>query len=101
MAKRCVHRSEAGDTHRSVAPTMPSGHQAIQISDQAAFTLQQVADLLVISKRSVERAIDAGALSSVKMTGGRRVTRAQFDSYVLSLEIESGFVRPRKPRERG
>lgn len=60
-----------------------------------ALTLSEVALALSLSKRTVEDAVKKGYLRSVKIGNARRVTRAQLETYVLGLEIEHGFRRPK------
>lgn len=65
---------------------------------QEAFTLQDVAYLLNVSKRQVEQLVVDGVLRSIVLPGTerwRRVTRAQLDVFILNAEMENGFRRPK------
>jgi excisionase family DNA binding protein len=65
---------------------------------QQALSLEDVALLLGLGKRTVEDLVDRGLLSSVIVPGtkrARRVTRAQLDAFVLGMELQNGFRRPK------
>lgn len=66
-----------------------------RLAIQEMFNLDEVALICSVSKRTVEDAVAKGALSSVKEFGGLRVTRAQLETFIRSLEIQAGFKRPK------
>ncbi len=60
------------------------------------FTLEEAAQKLSLSERTVRELIDAGILKSVLVKtnprakrGSRRITKNQIDSYIKKLEVEA------------
>ena len=62
-------------------------------AEKLAYTIEEAAELLSLSRAQVYRLIDYGDLQSVKIGKCRRVTHAQLQAYVAILEQNHGFVR--------
>ena len=93
-----IERRDAG-----VAEFLEAARKALQHESREAFSAQEVANLLGVSKRTITKLIDLGRLGSVMLPGtdrARRVTRAQLDAYVLNAESEGCFQRPASLRRR-
>ena len=58
-----------------------------------AYTVEEAADLLSISRAQLYRLIEFGDLESIKIGKCRRVTYAQLEAYVSRVEQNHGFVR--------
>jgi len=58
------------------------------------YGLEEVAQILSMSKRLVEYKINSGELTSIKVGKLRRVSRCQLDAYVRNVELNHGFRRP-------
>jgi excisionase family DNA binding protein len=76
------------------------------VEHKALLTLDEVASLLSVSKRTVENLIAQGYLASGIVPGtarARRVSRAQLNAFVESFDGEHGLERlnrTRRPRRR-
>jgi excisionase family DNA binding protein len=62
-------------------------------AEKLAFTVDEAADLLSLSRAQIYRLIDVGDLGSIKIGKCRRVTYAQLEAYVSRVEQYHGFVR--------
>jgi excisionase family DNA binding protein len=71
-------------THRGNLPWQAS---------KLAYTVEEAAELLSLSRAHVYRLIELGDLQSVKIGKCRRVTCAQLEAYVSSVEQNHGFIR--------
>lgn len=58
------------------------------------FTLDDIADRLRLSRPSLYRLIDAGALGSVKIGRSRRITRRQLTDFLDRVEAGGGLAVP-------
>ena len=58
-----------------------------------AYTVEEVAHLLGLSRAQIFRLIDLQELASVKVGKCRRITYAQLDSFISQLEQAHGSVR--------
>ena len=58
-----------------------------------AFTIEEAAELLSLSRAQLYRLIDIGDLCSIKIGKCRRITWAQLESFVSKIEQNHGFVR--------
>lgn len=58
-----------------------------------AYTVEEAAELLSLSRAQVYRLIETETLPTVTVGRARRITYAQLDAFVLRLEQASGFVR--------
>lgn len=75
--------------------------QAASVEDKALLTLNEVATLLSVSKRTVENLIAQGYLASGIVPGtarSRRVSRAQLAAFVESFDAEHGLDRATRTR---
>ena len=61
-------------------------------AEKLAYTVEEAAELLSLSRAQIYRLIDFGELRSVKIGKCRRVTSAQLQSFVTKLEQNNGFV---------
>ena len=50
------------------------------------YTIIEIAKILKISRSSVYKLLDSGALGSVHIGGSRRITQAQLDRFLAQLE---------------
>ena len=67
-------------------------------------TLDEVAEVLGVSRRTVERLVSSRAVASAKVRGARRVQESALAAYVERVEIPAttAGVRPPRPfRSRG
>ena len=62
-------------------------------AERLAYTVEEAAGLLSLSRAQIYRLIDCGELNTVKIGKCRRVTNAQLQAYVMKLEQNHGFVR--------
>ena len=58
-----------------------------------AYTVEEAAELLSLSRAQIYRLIEVGDLQSIKIGKCRRITSAQLESYVSTVEQSHGFVR--------
>ena len=65
-----------------------------QLEKKEFLSLDEVAAICGVSKRTIEKYVANGGLSSVKF-GGRKVTRAQLETFIRALEIRHEFSRPK------
>ena len=56
-------------------------------------TLDEVADALGVSRRTVEREVQAGTITSHKVRGARRVSEAALAAYVERVEMPATTAR--------
>ena len=57
--------------------------------DRLAYTVEEAADLLSLSRAHVYRLLDLGELASVRIGRSRRVTAGQLDAFVRRLEADA------------
>ena len=88
-------RDERGTSKRCSTRRAKAKIDLASLHHKELLTLEEVAALCSVGKRTIETAVGRGDLASVKGFGGRRVTRAQLDAYIRSLEIRAGFRRPK------
>ena len=62
-------------------------------STKLAYTVEEAADLLSLSRAQLYRLIDLGELQSIKIGKCRRITWAQLESFVSKIEQNHGFIR--------
>jgi excisionase family DNA binding protein len=82
----------------SAAPSVASHADLERLRVQLAYSVDDVAILLNVSPRTVESLIAKGLLKSTLVPGttrARRGTRAQLQAFVLNMELEYGFKRPK------
>lgn len=61
----------------------------MDVASPLVFTLDQVAEMLQVSRPTVDRLVRAGRLSTIRVGSGRghpRVTERALTAYVMSLE---------------
>lgn len=58
-----------------------------------AYTVEEAAELLSLSRAHVYRLLDLGQLSSVSIGRSRRITSSQLSEFLKSLEQRSGLPR--------
>jgi len=63
------------------------------IHEKLAYTIEEAAELLSLSRTQLYRLIEVEELPTVKVGKSRRITFAQLESFVRKLEQENGFVR--------
>jgi excisionase family DNA binding protein len=61
-------------------------------------TLDEVADVLAVSRRTVERLVRSRVLASVKVRGARRVSEQAVAAYVERVEVPALGADIRTPR---
>ena len=61
-------------------------------------TLDEVADALGVSRRTVEREVQAGTITSHKVRGARRVSEAALAAYIERVEMPAASARSRPAR---
>lgn len=72
--------------------------QRLEASEQEAYSLDEVAKKLSVSKRQVQQWVRSGVLPTVLLPETdrlRRVTKAQLQAFVQTAELQAGFKRPR------
>ncbi len=63
------------------------------VHKKLAYSLEEAAELLSLSRSVLYRLIQEGDLPTVLVGRSRRITYAQLDAFVRKLEQEQGFVR--------
>lgn len=58
-----------------------------------AYTVEEAAELLSLSRAQLYRLLDLEDLSSIKIGKSRRITYVQLEAFIKKLEQTSGFVR--------
>lgn len=58
-----------------------------------AYTIEEAAELLSLSRAQLFRLIDLRELPTIKIGRSRRITYAQLEEFVQKLEQTNGFVR--------
>jgi excisionase family DNA binding protein len=61
--------------------------------EKLAYTMEEAAALLSLSRATVYHLVDLRELDTVKIGKSRRVTHAQLVAYIRRLEQRHGFVR--------
>lgn len=62
------------------------------IFEKLLYRVEEVADLLSLSRATVWRLVEQGDLPTVQVGRSRRITSAQLTDFVRRLEQGSGFV---------
>ena len=64
------------------------------IRSKLAYTVEETAELLSLSRAHVYRLLDLGELGSINIGRSRRITSGQLSQFILGLEMRS--VKPPK-----
>ncbi len=59
------------------------------VGQKLAYTVEEAAELLSISRAQIYRLIDTCQLGSVNIGRSRRITKSQLEAYVAQLEAKS------------
>ena len=73
-----------------------------QAPEKLAYTVQEAAEMLSLSRSLVYRLIDAGEIQTIKFGRARRITFRQLDAFIRAQEQRNGFLglRPVPSRSR-
>ena len=77
-----IHEYQAKELLAKYGAPIAAGH--------AAFTVEEAAELLGLSRAQLYRLIDRGDLKSVTIGRSRRITRNQLDQFIEVLEAKNG-----------
>lgn len=81
--------SDLNAARTALAEALDAGTPEPAASPPAAYTTEQVARLLNLSRSTVAQMIGVGHLPSVKIGGSRRVLAADLERYLASLGVSS------------
>ena len=57
-----------------------------------AYTVEEACQLVSLSRSQVYRLIDLGEIQSIRIGRSRRITSAQLEAFIKTLELREGFT---------